>query len=319
MVFCALCAFMLVACGKMGTANTSTGNIPEAIDVNEETKQTTETQDENTSLIEDGLQTTLQDTMQGSQLTDIQDQNEVIGDAEGNVETVITQQETTPELVDTREPLPLSGHIICVDPGHCVTPLTGKGYTDPVSPLSNDRKPVYTTGTQGKTLTEEKLNLIVGLKLRDRLESLGATVIMTREVSEITISGVERCEIANNAGADVAVRIHADGNSDRSVHGVSVLVPHGELLGTPSIKDESVRLGKLMVDAVAEHTGAKNLGTINRTDLTGFNFSEVPAVLIEMGFMTNAEEDALLSTEEYQDKIVDGMVESLLQWYGVTT
>jgi len=50
--------------------------------------------------------------------------------------------------------------------------------------------------------------------------------------------------------------------------------------------------------------------------MTGFNFSEVPSVLIEMGFMTNAEEDALLSTGEYQDKIVDGMVESILEWYG---
>lgn len=222
-----------------------------------------------------------------------------------------------PEAREKAEPLPLEGHIICVDPGHCVTPLTGKGYTEAVSPLSTERKAVYTTGTQGKHLTEEKLNLAVGLKLRDKLEALGATVVMTREVSEITISGIERCEIAHKANAEVSIRIHADGNNDRSVHGVSVFVPDGDLLGTPEIKDESVRLGRLMVDAVAAETGAKNRGIVKRRDLTGFNFSEIPTVLIEMGFMTNADEDAKLETEEYQDKIVAGMVSSVLAWYGI--
>ncbi len=215
------------------------------------------------------------------------------------------------------EPLPFTGCVICVDPGHCVTPLAGKGYRDPVSPLSDETKATYTTGTQGKGMTEEKLNLIIGLKLRDRLRELGATVIMTREVSNITINGVQRCELPNRLRADVVVRIHADGNDDRSVHGVCVMTPTGDLLGTPSIKEESVRLGKLMVDAVAARTGAKNRGIMPRYDLTGFNFSEVPTVLIETGFMTNAAEDALLETDAYQNKIVEGMIDSLLQWYGI--
>lgn len=222
-----------------------------------------------------------------------------------------------PTSTPTPPPLPLEKALICIDPGHCVTPLAGKGYTELVSPLSTEKKALYTTGTQGKGMTEEKLNLTVGLKLRDELQGLGATVIMTRDVSEITISGIERCQIANEAEADVAIRIHADGSTDPSVHGVSVLVPAGDLLGTPSIVDESVRLGQLMVDSVAKETGAKNRGMISRTDLTGFNFSEVPSVLIEMGFMTNAEEDTRLETEEYQDKIVTGMVNSILAWYGV--
>ena len=229
----------------------------------------------------------------------------------------------TPELSDTPMPtptpesLPLDGAVICVDPGHCVTPETGKGHRELVSPLSEETKPLYTTGTSGANMTEEQLNLTVGLQLRDALTALGAEVIMTREVSEITISGIERCEIAHEAGADISVHIHADGNNDPSVHGVSVLVPDGDLLGTPSIVEESVRLGELMVNAVAAETGAKNRGTVPRSDMTAFNFSEIPSVLIEMGFMTNPEEDALLETAEYQAKIVTGMVNSLLQWYGV--
>lgn len=222
----------------------------------------------------------------------------------------------TPIPTPTPESLPLEGAVICVDPGHCVTPEAGKGHRELMSPLSDETKPLYTTGTRGANMTEEQLNLTVGLQLRDALEELGAEVVMTREVSEITSSGIERCEIAHEAGADIAVHIHADGNNDPSVHGVSVLVPDGDLLGTPSIVEESVRLGELMVNAVAAETGAKNRGTVPRSDMTAFNFSEIPSVLIEMGFMTNPEEDALLETAEYQAKIVDGMVAAILDWYG---
>lgn len=242
------------------------------------------------------------------------------GQEEPTISTPVSGPEPTP--VDPAqepepEPLPLEGHIICIDPGHCVTPDANKGYHDPVSPLSDETKPRYLGGTSGASMTEEQLNLAVGLKLRDVLSTLGAEVVMTREVSEISLPSTERCRIANESGADVHIHIHADGSEDKTVHGVSVLIPSGNLLGTPSIVDESARLGQLMVDCVAEATGAKNRGTVPRSDLTGLNFSEIPSVFIEMGFMSNPEEDALLSSDAYQDKIVAGMVNSLLDWYGI--
>lgn len=223
----------------------------------------------------------------------------------------------TPVPAPTPTPLPLSGAVICLDPGHCVTPLTGTGQRELVSPLSTETKIVFGGGTSGANQTEEQLNLKVGLLLRDKLEALGAEVVMTREVSEITLGSIDRCEIARQAGADVHVHIHANGWTDPSYNGVMVLVPYGDLLGTPSIVDESARLGELMVNAVCEETGAKNLGTSQRSDLTGLNFSTMPSVFLEMGFMTNPREDALMETPEYQEKIADGVVNSLLAWYGV--
>lgn len=227
------------------------------------------------------------------------------------------QEITAPAETPKPEPLPMEGRKICIDPGHCVTPDANKGYREPVSPLSDETKPRYLSGTAGAVMSEEKLNLAVGLKLRDALTALGAEVVMTREVSEISLPNTERCRIANESGADVHVHIHADGSENQSVKGVSVLVPGGDLLGTPSIVDESVRLGQLMVDCVSEATGAKNRGIIPRSDLTGLNFSEIPSVFIEMGFMSNPEEDALLCSDAYQDKIVAGMVNSLMDWYGI--
>ena len=223
----------------------------------------------------------------------------------------------TPTPEPTPTPLPLEGAVICVDPGHCVTPLTGTGQRELVSPLSDETKYLFGGGTAGANQTEEQLNLAVGLQLRDALEALGAEVVMTREVSEITLGGIDRCKIAQEAGADVHISIHANGWTDPDYNGAMVLVPYGDLLGTPSIVEESARLGELMIEAVCEHTGAKNLGTVQRSDLTAFNFSTMPCVFIEMGFMTNPREDALMETPEYQAKIVDGMVESLLAWYGV--
>ncbi len=54
-----------------------------------------------------------------------------------------------------------------------------------------------------------------------------------------------------------------------------------------------------------------NRGVVEREDMTGFNWSKVPVVLVEMGFLSNAEEDKLLNTEEYRIKIVQGLTEGI--------
>lgn len=201
--------------------------------------------------------------------------------------------------------------VICLDPGHGVTNARAQ---EAVSPLSSETKPAYVSGASGKQTTEAELNLAVALKLRDKLEAMDATVILTRETVEATVSNIERARIANEANADVCIRIHADGIDDPNVHGVSVLVPTGKLLGTPSIEAPSAELGRLMADAVAARTGAKNRGTTERSDLTGFNWSEVPCVLLEMGFLSSPAEEAAMLDPTYQDKIAEGVAEALVEW-----
>lgn len=215
-----------------------------------------------------------------------------------------------PETAAT--PTALAGKIICLDPGHCVTSVRRQ---ERISPLSDQTKSAFVGGTSGNGMTEQALNLMVGLKLRDRLQAEGATVIMTRTESEVTLDNIERAQIANDAGADVCIHIHADGSDNRSVHGVSVLVPNGDLLYTPDIVQPSAHLGALLLREVCTATGAHNRGISHRSDLTGFNWSTVPTVFIEMGFMTNPEEDALLQSSDYQDKLVQGMTQGLLAYF----
>lgn len=218
------------------------------------------------------------------------------------------------ESATQAETAPLSGLVICLDPGHGITEATAQ---ERVSPLSEETKAAYVSGASGSSQSEEVVNLAVAQLTQARLEALGAQVVMTRQTEEATISNIERAEIANDAGADLCIRIHADGADgadDPSVSGMSMQVPAGDLLGTPEIEAPSAQAAEIILQAVTEATGARSRGLTQRSDLTGFNWSEVPCILLEMGFLSNAQEDALLATEAYRQKIADGIAEGVCRW-----
>lgn len=212
------------------------------------------------------------------------------------------------------ETLPLSGLVICLDPGHGITSASKQ---EQVSPISSETKPAYVSGAAGNNQTEEALNLAVAQLTRTQLESLGAQVVMTRETNEATVSNIERAQIANQAQADLCIRIHADGAEDSSAYGMSMQVPSGSLLGTPSIEAPSAQAAEIILQTVTEATGARSRGLVQRSDLTGFNWSEVPCVLLEMGFLSNADEDAKLATQEYRQQIASGIAEGVCRWVSV--
>ena len=101
---------------------------------------------------------------------------------------------------------------------------------------------------------------------------------------------IARARFCNRRHAALMVRIHADGSGDRSLHGVSTLVPAWHRGWTDDIYARSVRAGRALQTAVVGATGAANRGVVQRSDLTGFNWADVPAVLVETGFMTNPTE-----------------------------
>ena len=205
----------------------------------------------------------------------------------------------------------LQGFTICLDPGHGITSASRQ---EAVSPKSSETKPAYVSGASGNAQTEEELNLAVAEKLRDKLEASGATVIMTRTTHEAEVSNIERAEMANDAGADLCVRIHADGSENKSIHGISVLVPAGSLLGTPSIIEPSRAAAESVHDALIDVTAAEDHGIVERTDMTGFNWSQVPVILVEMGFLSNDEEDVKMATDEYREALAEGMYRGIRDW-----
>jgi N-acetylmuramoyl-L-alanine amidase len=153
------------------------------------------------------------------------------------------------------------------------------------------------------------------MNLKDRLEDAGLTVVMTRDSNDVNISNSERAIIANEVAADLFVRIHADGSPNPEVAGITTLYP-GANTWTKGIAEESKRAADLVHAAVVGSTGAVSLGTVQRTDLTGFNWSEVPTVLVECGFMSNPVEDRLLASPHYQTKLATGMAVGILEYLG---
>ena len=207
----------------------------------------------------------------------------------------------------------LSGKVICIDAGHGKTEKTGK---EKIAPDSEETKAKHVSGADGSVYSEEEINLMVAKKLRDKLQALGVEVIMTREGHNCDYSNIDRAEIANNAGADLMIRIHADSAESSSAKGMTMLLPSSEHISDKELIRVSRNIGEKVLDSAAEATGAKNRGCVERPDMTGFNWSEVPVILLEMGFLSNPDEDASLSEDSYQNKIVQGIVSGLQDYYG---
>lgn len=205
----------------------------------------------------------------------------------------------------------LNGKIIVIDPGHGLNNISDY---EKISPNGNKTKPAYVSGTAGKNQTEEQLNLAISLLVESGLKEKGAEVHMTRYTHNADKSNIERAEFANALNADAVVKIHADGSEDSSVKGMSVLVPADGCL-SQELYFESERLGICILSGVVSASGAESRGLSYRSDMTGFNWSKVPVALIETGFMSNPEEDALLDTEEYRQKIADGIINGLIQYF----
>lgn len=219
-------------------------------------------------------------------------------------------------IVPGSSDLPLSGYTIGLDPGH-------QGQSNKelelVSPNGTDQKKKVSSGTQGRftNVPEYVINLQVGLKLKAKLESLGAVVIMTRETHDVNISNAQRAVMMNDANVDCWLRIHADGSNNPSVNGISILVPTSGSMNTDdaSVAEKSTQLANALLTNVVSKTSAKNNGLASRDDQTGFCWSARPVCNIEMGYMTNEVEDRLLVTDAYQTKIVDGLAQGFVQYF----
>ena len=208
-----------------------------------------------------------------------------------------------------------NGILVAIDAGH---QLHGSSTKEPNGPGSSEMKARVTSGTSGcvSGLDEYVLNLTVSLQLRDALLAEGYSVLMIRETHDVDISNAERAVLANEAGADIFLRVHANSSSDSSVKGALTMAPSGGNPYCSGIAGESQRLSQLIVDGMCAQTGFRNRGVMITDTMTGINWCEVPVSIIEMGFMSNPEEDAAMATAEVQQEIVRGIVNGVNSYFG---
>jgi N-acetylmuramoyl-L-alanine amidase len=192
--------------------------------------------------------------------------------------------------------------LVCLDPGHGTLPAVGR-QTEPIGPRSTVRKIKDGGGTAG----EAPVALAIALRTRALLQRDGYRVALTRTGPTYAGGNVDRARFCNVRHAALMIRIHADGSTDPSQRGVKTLVPALHRGWTSDIYAQSLRAGRRVQAALVHASGARNIGILFRSDLTGFNWADVPAVLVEAGFMTNPTEGRLLRSAGYQQKIARGL------------
>ena len=206
--------------------------------------------------------------------------------------------------------------VVVIDPGH---DLRANSETEPIGPGSSTRKIKDGGGTHGVVsgLREADLNLAVSMRLRALLERAGIEVVMTRaRTAGTSIGNVARARIANRARARLFLRVHADGSTDPSVRGTHTLYPAYHRGWTDDVYAQSRRAAGLVQRALRSSLGFPDRGLQERSDFTGFNWANVPVILVEMGFMTNPTEDRLLSTHAYQRRAAVGLCRGTLRFLG---
>ncbi len=225
-----------------------------------------------------------------------------------------TPESATPAPEASARPEPtavprMHGLKIGIDPGH-----QGKANRElePIAPGSDEMKAKVSSGTEGvKTDIDEYVtNLEIALQLRDALEALGCTVYMTRETHDVDISNLERAMMMNELNVDLVLRLHCDGSDDSSAHGIGMFVRR-----TGEKQAESQAAAEVLLDAMVEATGARKRRVYLRDTYTMNNWSTVPCILVEMGYMSNPVEDERLNDPEYQALLVKGMVEGICRYF----
>ena len=227
-------------------------------------------------------------------------------------ETTVGDAEKSTEALKEKQ----NGWKVAIDPGHQGS-WVDMSAQEPSAPGSSETKAKATTGTTGKFsgLNEYELNLQVSLLLRDELEDRGYEVVMTREDHDTAISNKERAELAAAEGADILVRIHANGSDDTSVNGALAMVPSQSNPYVGYMYEECYELGDDILKAYCESTGIADDGVQYYDNMSGINWSTIPVTILEMGFMSNQNDDLLMADETFQPVMAEGIANGIDDYF----
>ena len=186
----------------------------------------------------------------------------------------------------------LLGKKIVLDPGH--------GGTDP--------------GTIGRVygIKEKDVNLDIALKLKDYLDTVGATVYLTRTGDNyVTLS--DRVVYANNLSADLFLSVHENSVSDPQYYPVNGTQVY--YYPDPNNQTLEKALADNIMSSLIEVIGSKNKGVYTDKGFYVIKYTEMPSALVEVGYLSNAEEERKLSTPEYRTQVAAALAQGITRWF----
>ena len=226
------------------------------------------------------------------------------------VKAILDEADKPPGQTSEPETPPGAGRLVAIDPGH---QRHGNAAQEPNGPGSTVYRNKVASGTRGVAtgVPEFELVLDVSLLLRDELMARGYDVLLIRESHDVDISNAARAQMAAEAGADVFIRIHADGSENQTLNGIMTIshTPNNPYI--PQLYAQSRALSDVVLQEMLAATGANSRGVWETDSMTGTNWAAMPVTIVEMGLLTNPEEDRLMQTPAYQLKLAEGIANGI--------
>ena len=231
------------------------------------------------------------------------------------LDKVETEAEYETETSNETVVEPEERRLIVIDAGHQAKANYDK---EPLGPGSSEMKTKVSSGTQGIAtgLEEYRLNLMVAEKLQLILQDRGYDTVMIRTINDVNISNAERAQIANELKADAFIRIHANGSANPQTNGILTVCQTKDNPYNKEFYEDSFLLSEAILDEMVKSTGATRLYVWETDTMSGINWCMVPVTIVEMGFMSNPEEDRKMASESYREQLALGIADGIDRYFG---